>query len=200
MSQNEDPIRNIDVSDTRRFVRELLQLSGREDLQSVVDEEQLTNPVFQAIVDLSLLAGGQLSTHGLPSTDDPSKLGILIGSRYHLNLKETIWQSLIVAVPLLVSLFQSGDLAKTAGSITELLGIVRKNFVKLEPDAAQLYLVVRTLERRKGRSEAKDVVHFLNTKSSPHKKWKLAEVKRLLDRMVSANILTEGRDGFHSVT
>ncbi|MGB8131668.1 MAG: hypothetical protein WCG81_17920 [Candidatus Angelobacter sp.] len=200
MPQNEDPVRDITVSDTRRFVRELLELSGRDDLHSVVDEEQLNVPVFQAIVDLALVGGGRLSTTGLPPTDDPSKLGVLIGGQYHLNVKETIWQSLIIAVPLLVSLFQSGDLATTAGSIVNLFGVVRKNLQKLEPEAAQLYLVVRALQRRKSRSQAEDVVHFLNAKSSAQKKWKLGEVKKLLGRMVSADVLTEGPDGLRSVT
>ena len=199
-----DRVRKIEIRDSRSFVRTILQEAGREDLFTWVDDRGLTGSILQAVNELAVIAGGDVK--GWPGKSAPSdqyaKLPVLIGRRYHLNLKETIWQSLIVAVPIIVILYQSGGLPDWPLSrpLMSIFEAIRQNLQKLEAEELVVYLAVKALNQKNNvPATAGDITAFLATAAKTGKKWKVDEVQRMLERMANKKVLKESNKGFRVV-
>ncbi len=201
MAELEDPGAevDVDVGEVRPFMRELFDQQAAEDLYRWIDDRGLTGELYETLERLAVRAGGEV-TAPVATSENRTKLGILIGKRRHLKLKQLAWKLVMEALPVLVRLLsEAGSSPTTIAELIGALAAVTDSLERLDPEEWQAYMVVKKLTVEAagpaGRQEVMKRLHL----APAGEKLAASEMKRVVDRMVEKGVLEESSRGLTPV-
>jgi hypothetical protein len=189
----------LDIEDKRRFLADAFDVAGAEDLFRWADDRNLTSSLFEAMSRMTVKLDGELT---LPAGSEAEaerleSMGVLIGKRRHLKLKQASWQVMLGTLPLLVSLVAAsvgpGDVVS---ALTGLIQGISGNLERLEPEEWQIYLASRKVaatKKRPGRRE--EILEELQSRGKESGSLDSAVIAKKIDQMVRRGVLAETKEG-----
>lgn len=192
----------MDFDDPAEFVRGLLSEVDRADLvrQLRAYPGRSTQVATELLAAVQAL-GGTVETQG--STAVPSDFGragfLLPGTRIHMRLRSTLWQSFVTLVPVVAAAVATGGLALALLSAAPVLGIVTANSAKLTDNEKLVYVALVTLSRTRDGGVRADDVHAAVPKDSQGDQWSPGAFEATVNRLVGMRAVDDTEGGLRPV-
>jgi hypothetical protein len=201
-TQGESGDHVVEFDDPHTFVSAVLVEAGRGDLLPSLR----AYPGRSARVATEVLAalevlGGTVEVRGLVAApEDFGRAGFLVpGSRVHVRLRSTLWQSFLVLVPVVAAAVATGGVALALLSATPVLGVLTANSARLTESERLVYVGLVTQARVAGGAVPVAEIRAVVPRDAHGDEWPNGAFEAALNRLVGMGAVADTERGFRPV-